>query len=419
MLCHSRCYIAHLCLRGSSHSVGGPHRLCEWAPSTVQKSHRLACLVPIDSNTPVFKSERVGCASNSCSSISHSRQCPSSRRGFGAFPAQRSWGVATATATAGVRATAGASQDATAALGFAARPAAASRRGSTASASAVANATGQLGAPSFCPSLLSGGLTPSGAPHVVIDSCSTLNGTPLTSASEASSWAQQKRQQEGDPVAALAAHGSSGLTASSTSADSTGSLRSNGVEERSRKSLETANSLAAANSAAAAVAAGGRRCCQLKKNEKQRHTAAQVTAPAAAGGVVVDPATKNERRGSAAAPKRRSTAASAAAVAAVPLAAASGTKSPRVQRAGAAGQAASPDATATASPSAIGKEAAAEDAAIPVVSECSSCSLTTATAWKKWLLLLSEADPKQRQQLLLQYPPLCKKHKKRDASGQG
>lgn len=47
-----------------------------------------------------------------------------------------------------------------------------------------------------------------------------------------------------------------------------------------------------------------------------------------------------------------------------------------------------------------------------VVSACSTCSLSSASAWKKWLQILSEADPQRRKELLLEYPPLCRKHDK-------
>ncbi|OEH74292.1 hypothetical protein cyc_03590 [Cyclospora cayetanensis] len=47
-----------------------------------------------------------------------------------------------------------------------------------------------------------------------------------------------------------------------------------------------------------------------------------------------------------------------------------------------------------------------------VISECSGCSLSTPTAWRKWLLLLAEENAQRRQQLLLAYPFACKKHRK-------
>ncbi|CDJ48171.1 hypothetical protein, conserved [Eimeria brunetti] len=49
---------------------------------------------------------------------------------------------------------------------------------------------------------------------------------------------------------------------------------------------------------------------------------------------------------------------------------------------------------------------------VAVVPACSSCSLSSDSVWKKWLLLLSETDPQRLQELLLKYPPICKKHNK-------
>lgn len=85
---------------------------------------------------------------------------------------------------------------------------------------------------------------------------------------------------------------------------------------------------------------------------------------------------------------------------------------------------------ATTSAAATALEAASEAAAPAadtvartaehfVVSACSTCSLSSASAWKKWLRILSETDPQRRKELLLEYPPLCRKHdKKIEASSQ-
>ncbi|KAL8448974.1 hypothetical protein Emed_003326 [Eimeria media] len=56
---------------------------------------------------------------------------------------------------------------------------------------------------------------------------------------------------------------------------------------------------------------------------------------------------------------------------------------------------------------------------LPVVPACSGCSLNSATAWRKWLQLLSETDPHRRQQLLLQDFPACKRRHAKEASGSG
>ncbi|KAL8436950.1 hypothetical protein ACSSS7_001314 [Eimeria intestinalis] len=56
---------------------------------------------------------------------------------------------------------------------------------------------------------------------------------------------------------------------------------------------------------------------------------------------------------------------------------------------------------------------------LPVVPTCSGCSLNSASAWKKWLQLLSETDAQRRQQSLLQKFPICKRHPRKQASGSG
>ncbi|KAL8435290.1 hypothetical protein Efla_002545 [Eimeria flavescens] len=56
---------------------------------------------------------------------------------------------------------------------------------------------------------------------------------------------------------------------------------------------------------------------------------------------------------------------------------------------------------------------------VPRVSACSTCSLSSATVWKKWLQALSEEDPHRRQRLLEQYPPPCRRHRKSPAAGCG
>ncbi|CDJ35263.1 Egg protein CP82, related [Eimeria mitis] len=67
----------------------------------------------------------------------------------------------------------------------------------------------------------------------------------------------------------------------------------------------------------------------------------------------------------------------------------------------------------SAVPSSIASAAAVlVNGAVAVVPACSSCSLSSASVWKKWLLLLCESDPHRRQELLLKYPPLCKRHSK-------